>query len=129
MALQKVTLPTRELLYTDRILFALDTANMNVTTDQKFRKLYDNIGDFRITRIFSAGHSIALSTAVGGIYPTTGKGGTPIVPASQGYASPDDLALAFKDILTGAATPYLSLSTSQGAAATARIFIMGVPIS
>jgi hypothetical protein len=81
--------------------------------------------------------SASLTLAVGGFYPTTAKGGTPIVAATQIYS-----ALTSASVLlnaTVAATPlvtrftvtpvYLSLTTAQGSAATCDIYVIGVDLT
>jgi hypothetical protein len=103
---------------------------MNSTSDQLFTK----IGSFTssmIINITATNPSISMTTAVGGIYPTTAKGGTPIVAASQVYSglTASSVWIAVSSAATGRATNlstlYLSLSTPQGAAATCDFYVFG----
>lgn len=119
----------------------LTAANMNVTTDQAIPiVLPPGFTKYRIITMYAWGASISLTTAVGGIYPTTSKGGTPVVAASQAWsvltaaavdATGSLLVLTNAAIVSTAiydlANIYLSLSTPQGAAATANIGIVIVP--
>jgi hypothetical protein len=111
------------------------SANMNITTDQPFTWLLPTGAKAQITAINAVNPSVSLTTAVGGIYPTTAKGGTAIVAATQAYSAltgpltVESLTLAstVKAILyqPGAATIVLSLTTAQGAAATADFYVYG----
>jgi hypothetical protein len=104
----------------------LTSANMNSTADQAITipsTLY------RVTQITARNASISLTTAAGGIYTSTAKGGTAVVAAAQVYSALTastkfvDLTLAVTaDVLT-AGTLYLSLTTAQGAAATADVYV------
>ena len=75
-----------------------------------------------------------MTTAVGGIYPAASKGGTAIVLNSQAYSGLTGGTLAID--LTIDTVPaetiykpiqqiYLALTTAQGAAATADLYIFG----
>jgi len=112
------------------LLWRLIGADMNSTSDQLFTK----IGSFTssmIINITATNPSISMTTAVGGIYPTTAKGGTPIVAASQVYSglTASSVWIAVSSAATGRATNlstlYLSLSTPQGAAATCDFYVFG----
>lgn len=116
----------------EQMLFSLISANMNATTDQSFRKLGD-WGSYLITRIRCWNASTNLDTAAGGIYTAASKGGNAIVANSQAYtaldASTKGLDLTIAAIGLGGQTvnpPILSLTTAQGAAATANFAIFGV---
>lgn len=116
-----------------RVLFKLIGADMNSTSDQAFTK----VGTFTSFAVIAnpqcVNASTSLTTAVGGIYPTTGKGGNPLVAASQTYtaqtAANKITSVAIANRETDVANYYLSLSTPQGAAATADFYIFGVPLS
>jgi hypothetical protein len=78
-----------------------------------------------------------LTLAVGGFYSAASKGGDAIVAATQVYttltvgAKTLDVTLAaigLSDVRTEA-TLYLSLTTGQGGAATADVYIFGDDIS
>lgn len=115
------------------LLGRLIGANMNATTDQAFVSTgWSALNKFRITKITAEGASISLTTAAGGIYPAASKGGTAIVASSQAYSALTaatialDLTLAAgTTIYAAGVTPYLSLTTAQGAAATASLYLFG----
>lgn len=116
-------------------------ANMNVTTDQNIPlTLPAGFTKYRIDAIYANNASISLTTAAGGIYPAATKGGTPIVAAAQAYAgltAPGDNAAGSALALTLAAAAattefnavqtalglFFALTTAQGAAATADIYV------
>jgi hypothetical protein len=117
-----------------RILGQLRGANFNVTTDQS---IPINAAAFQITSIVVTNCSVSMTLAAGGFYPAAGKGGTPIVAATQIYSG-----LTASNLLinpTIAATPlitrftistvFLSLTTAQGAAATCDVYVVGVDLS
>ncbi len=87
-----------------------------------------------------------MTTAVGGFYPTTAKGGTAIVASTQVYSSltaatklleatlaANQAATRFSsanlDVIDGFLTLYLSLTTGQGVDGTADIYILGTDLS
>ncbi|MBV9858745.1 MAG: hypothetical protein JO038_01365 [Alphaproteobacteria bacterium] len=109
-------------------------ANMNTTADQAIPLFLPQTAPFRVSKITARNASISLTAAVGGIYTAASKGGTALVAATQAYSSLTTAASALD--LTLAATPsntvfapgtalYLSLSTAQGTAATADVFLFG----
>lgn len=108
-------------------------ANMNVTTDQPFVLTnWSALNPFRIMKITAKNASISLTTAAGGVYPAASKGGTAIVANSQAYSSLSastialDLTLATgTTVYAKGGTPILSLTTPQGAAATADFYLFG----
>lgn len=107
--------------------------NMNVTTDQAIT-MVNGASKFRISKITVLNASVDLTTAAGGVYPAASKAGTALVANSQVYTA---LSLpAYAVDLTLVATPaktvyaatqalYLSLTTAQGAAATADVYVFG----
>jgi hypothetical protein len=110
-------------------------ANMNVTTDQAFVMTgWSTINKFRVTKITAKNASISLTTAAGGIYTAISKGGTAYVAAGQVYTglTGATLALDLTIVTTPGTTPlaaasqlYLSLTSAQGAAATADFEVYG----
>lgn len=116
------------------LLFKLITANMNTTADQSFVKQFD-FTNYIITRIRTANASTSLSTAAGGIYTAASKGGSALVASGQAYSALTgstlgvDLTLAAVALGVNTATPILSLTTGQGGAATADLYIIGVPLT
>lgn len=120
------------------ILGYLENANFNSTADQAIPiQLPAGVTDYIVTNIWVMRPSVNLTTAVGGFYSTVGKGGTLIVAATQTYTA---AAAANKiqrcvvanpggqDTVLNTANLYLSLTTPQGVAATADVFILGVPV-
>lgn len=114
------------------LLGSLIGANFNVTTDQAIT-IQTGITRYIIRRIVVDNASISLTTAAGGIYTNAGKAGTVIVAAAQVYSALTTAA-KFKDLTLEAvigtdiltANPiYLSLTTAQGAAATANVWVFG----
>jgi hypothetical protein len=119
-----------------QLLARLVGANMNVTTDQVIPWLVGsgpnaNLFRYRVDSILVTNASISLTTAVGGIYDTASKGGVAIVAAAQAYSGLTaaglgielTIAAAGRGLLTAA--PILSLTTAQGAAATADVYVFG----
>ena len=113
------------------LLASLIGANMNSTADQPFGPRQFG---FIVRRIVVTNASISLTTAAGGIYTGAAKGGTAIVAAIQTYAtltSPTvslDLtiaAAAVNTVLSASPSLFLSLTTAQGAAATADFYFYG----
>lgn len=117
------------------LLARLLGANMNVTTDQPFvMRQLSTLVPFRITKITAGNGSTSLTTAVGGIYPAASKGGTAVVANTQAYSGVTGPTLIVS--LTIATTPgntiyapstalWLSLTTAQGGAATADLYVWG----
>ena len=108
-------------------------ANFNVTTDQSIAMLIN--AKYRVTKITVENASISLTTAAGGLYTQASKAGTPLVTSAQVYTALTASNIALDLTLNEpnavqASTPtltpiYFSLTTAQGAAATADIFVFG----
>lgn len=116
------------------LLGELISANMNSTADQQI-VMFSAPAKYIIRRIVVTNASVSLTTAVGGVYPQVSKGGTAIVANSQAYSGLNatskfiDLTIASGytsggSILT-AKSIYLSLTTAQGTAATADVYVYG----
>lgn len=115
---------------TEMLLGTKLAANMNSTADQAISLTRIGSKNFRITRIYVTGASTSLTTAAGGVYTATSKGGTALVAAGQAYSaltgSTIGLDLTIAAVRTLAqSTIYLSLTTAQGSAATANIYVFG----
>ena len=117
------------------LLGKLIGANMNSTADQQIT-LLDNPSKFILRRIVVTNASISLTTAAGGVYTAASKGGTAVVAAAQAYSSLTtsslflDLTLsttssASTTVKSSIPNLYLSLTTAQGAAATADVYVYG----
>ena len=111
----------------------LRSANMNSTADQAIDIKPDR---YIIRRISVVAPTRNMTLAVGGLYTEAGKSGTTIVASTQVYTTLTgntkylDLTLAAGvtgDILTDQ-TIYFSLTTAQGTAATADIYVFGDPL-
>lgn len=115
---------------TVQVLGRLIGANMNSTGDQA---LTLNTSRYVLDRIVATNASTSLTTAAGGLYTATSKGGTAIVGASQAYsaltgsAQTLDLTLATTDVQTEPDL-WFSLTTPQGAPATADVYVIGIPL-
>lgn len=115
-------------------LGVLMAANMNVTTDQAI-PIRPGVSKFRPTKIVVTGASVSLTTAAGGVYTAAAKGGSAIVAAAQAYSALTAatkalaLTLAITDTVYSLDKLYLSLTTAQGAAATANVFLFGEDLS
>lgn len=122
----------------ETVIARLLSANFNSTSDQQIA-IPSVITKFNLTRIIVTNASLSLSTAVGGFYPTTGKGGSAIVAAGQGYSSLTTASILLNPTLTSFANTtaftasnltafsiYFSLTTGQGVAAVADIFLVGI---
>jgi hypothetical protein len=112
------------------LLFTLKSANMNSTADQILIPTFQ--GKFRIKRIVITNASISLDTAAGGFYPAASKGGTAVVAAGQVYSALTAATKALEATLNNASAVlaagtsiYLSLTTGQGAAAIADVYVYG----
>lgn len=116
------------------IIGSLIGANFNSVADQA---ITISPSKYIIRFIVVTNASISLTTAVGGFYTGAGKGGTILVAAAQTYSALtaptkklDVTLAAVVGTDTFAVTPiYLSLTTPQGAAATADVFVLGDNIS
>lgn len=114
----------------DRLLGLLRGANFNSVLDQAIA-IQDST-KYRLTKITIGNASTSLTTAVGGIYDSPNKAADVIVAAAQGYAALTSASQLMDAVLTSytgqassEATLYLSLTTAQGAPATADIFVYG----
>lgn len=125
----------------------LKGANFNVTTDQAIPISVPTL-HYQIYQIVVDAPSVSLTTAAGGFYPAASKGGDAIVAATQAYTTltnntanttgnmlvltlaSDTLATSYggPQATTPQATIYFSLTTAQGAAATANIRVYCVPL-
>lgn len=115
---------------TEILLGQLIGANMNVTTDQAIPITRIGSKRYVITRITVTNASTSLTNADGGIYTATSKGGTAVVAAAQVYTALTsstvalDLTLAVNNTYN-VSNLYLSLTGTQGGAATADVRVYG----
>ena len=119
----------------EQLLFKLTGADMHITTDQIFTKIFPGtnyVTQYIIARQRTGGGSV---TCAGGIYDVASKGGNALVAATQSWVTlaaavivvPTLAAVALTAL--GVNTPYLSLTTGSTAACTADIWIFGMDIS
>ncbi len=115
-------------------------ANMNSTGDQAIQIACPTT-NYMIAAIVVTTASISLTTAAGGIYTAAAKGGSTLVGAGQAYstltaaatnAAGSALSLTLDTLATTGkldlSTIYFSLTTGQGAAATANIRVYIRPL-
>lgn len=104
--------------------------SMNSTADQPITMRSDR---FIIRRIVVCNRSGTVTSAVGGIYTAPAKGGAALVPNTQVYSALDTAA-KFVDLTLAAALStqvvttsplYFSLTTPQGSAGQADVYIIG----
>ena len=115
------------------MLLASLAANMNSTADQA---LAIPSTSWIIEAILITNASVSLTTAAGGFYTGASKSGA-IVAAGQVYSSLTSSTKILFPTLTGAATTdrltvstiYLSLTTAQGTAATADVYVFGTRLN
>lgn len=125
---------------TGRFIVSGRSYNFNTTADQPIA-IPQYITAFRLANIIITNASISLTTAQGGFYPAASKGGTPIVANSQAYSalttsaglltatlasfgSNTRFSSANLGTIGGLLAIWLSLTTPQGAAATADIYFV-----
>ena len=124
-----------------RVLAVLQGADFNSVQDQPLN-IPNTITAFQLTGIIITNASISLTTAAGGFYPQFSKAGSAIVAAGQVYSSLTTANLLLNATLTAFANSarfstallptsqiIFSLTTPQGAPATADIYVIGVDLS
>jgi len=122
----------------ETVLARLLGANFNTTGDQQIA-LPGTVTKVNITRIIVTNASVSLTTAAGGFYPQPGKAGSALVASGQAYSALTTASGLMNPTLTSAANTtlytasnltafsiYLSLTTAQGAPATADIYVCGI---
>lgn len=126
--------------YSQRVLASLLNANFNDTSDQPIL-LPSTLQAFQLTGILVTNASVSLTTAVGGFYPQAFKAGSALVAAGQVYTALTTSLLLMNTTITayGLANRltrsqlvdwaiYFSLTTPQGLAATADIYLLGIEL-
>jgi hypothetical protein len=122
----------QQMLGTPCLLFRRTSVDMNVTTDQALTKMGE-FSTFFVDTIRVVNASTSLTTAVGGVYDTASKGGVAIVANSQAYSALTGstlgldltIAAAGKALIT-TGNMFFALTTGQGSAATADIYVFGM---
>jgi hypothetical protein len=131
-----VTVSTPRTPNANAYLGKLANANMNVTTDQaivlSMFGLAPALTGVIINRIVIANANVSLTTAAGGFYSAAAKGGLAIVAAGQVYSGLTAANLSIEATIavrltqtTQAPVLFFSLTTAQGAPATADIYVFG----
>ncbi len=119
-----------------RPIFRLEAANMNSTADQQFTKL-GIFTSYLVNNIVGYNGSASCASAIGGVYTGALKTGNQLIAASQAYtgfnSANNGQGLTITSGQNSArvpntATPYLSLSTPHGSAATLDLVIFGYPL-
>lgn len=116
-----------------QLLFVLRSADMAVTTDQIMVKVFAG-SKYIITNMYGTRVSGAYNTAcLGGLYTAASKAGNALVASTQTWAALTGASTvqtatlaAIAGTSVSTATPYLSLTTGNGAALSADIFLFGV---
>jgi hypothetical protein len=128
-----------------KVIASLRGANFNIATDQPIL-IPQQFTAFQLTGVLITNASVSMTTAAGGFYPQASKGGSALVAAATTYAlltSPDLLLsatltsfaltgrLSANNLgqLNGLLAIWLSLTTPQGAAATADVYLLGVDLT
>lgn len=131
--MQGLSFPPPSLTQDNRLLWSLVGASMNIDTDQALAKAF-TFTNYIIDRIVVTNASVSLTTAVGGLYTGSAKGGAAVVAADQAYSAlttaTSTLALTIADSDRRSNSAFnLSLTTPQGAPATADIYVYGYVLS
>jgi hypothetical protein len=118
-----------------QLLFKLNAANLQLTTDQPFTKLFGGTNYMPIAIIARQRSGAASVACVGGIYDGAAKSGNIVAAAATNWvtlAAAAPVVVPVANLLQTAllsATPILSLTTGSTAACTADFYIFGVDIS
>lgn len=118
---------------TNQLACKIIGANFNVTTDQVMPLSLAGLAPFGtkmyIDKIIVTNASVSLTTAAGGFYTAASKGGTAVVATGQAYSALTaaniaiELAIAARLDQTTNPALFFSLTTAQGAPATADIYV------
>jgi hypothetical protein len=115
----------------------LASANFNSTADQSITITNPAANGYLIDFILITNASVSLTTAAGGIYTGASKTGAVVLAAATTYSTitattvntaANASAVAGTRIWLNAATLFLSLTTPQGGAATADVYLFGRPL-
>jgi hypothetical protein len=128
MAVRGVSLPNP--LQLMQALFVLRGANMAITTDQPFTKMFNGSKWDPLFIVFEWASGAFNTACAGGIFTGANKTGSAIVAVGQSYAGLTGAATHVQAVIQASAvsftvTPILSLTTGNSAALTADVFIIG----
>jgi len=118
------------------LLGKLVSANLNVTTDQAITvTIPGGASKYQVqsVTITNASTSLGAGLAVGAIYTAASKGGTALYSAATVYTSLTAATAIYNPAITiatsaNATTLYFSLTTANGSAATADVYVFGTPL-
>lgn len=128
-----------------QVLASIRSVNFNTTVDQPIA-IPQRVTAFQLNGIVITNASVSLTTAAGGFYPAASKGGTPIVSAAQAYSTLTTSAKLLQATLAsfgsttrfssanlgtigGLLNIWFSLTTAQGVAAIADVYLVGTDLS
>lgn len=128
-----LTLPAQASYLPVSLLAVVKGVNLNTTNDQS---LPMRSSKYVIRRVVVVNASASPTLAVGGFYTAASKGGTAIIANTQVYtvltATTKWVDMTLATILTTdvrtETTLYFALTTAQGSACTADIYIFGDPL-
>ena len=118
------------------IIGSLRGANFSTTADQSI-VIPSTIVAFSVQAIIVTNCSASMGGTVGGIYPQSGKGGSPLVAANQGYGALFNQVALYSVPITSAGTTtrytlsnlFLSLTTPYGHPATCDVYVNGIDLT
>lgn len=118
------------------VLGTLRGANMNSTADQAI-SIAPAVTKWAPTAIWATNCTGTLTLAVGGLYPSASKAGTPLVAATQVYSTltgntillPMTIAAVGLTTAYTLNTVYFSLTTAGASGAVCDIYVMGVDLT
>src|SRR3954468_7933019 len=111
-------------------------ANLNTTADQPITLTGTN-PNYRVTAVYVANPSAAVTTAAGGFYTAAAKAGLAVVAAGQVYSGLTSVgpntagSLISLTVVNGNLTAnplYFSLTTAEGTARTADVYVHCSPL-
>ncbi len=111
-----------------KLLGKIISANMNSTGDQV---IAIGASKYYVDKVIVTNASTSLTLAVGGLYTATSKGGSQVIGNTQIFSAltASTKILLLTSLITGdvltVSQLYLSLTTGQGSAATADIYLYG----
>lgn len=111
-----------------RLLGKIVGANMNTTSDQAIAM---GASKYFIDKVVVTNASTSLTLAVGGLYTASSKGGTQVLANTQVFSAltASTKVVLLSSLITGdvltASQLFLSLTTGQGGAATADLYVYG----
>lgn len=121
---------------TNRVLCSIRTANFNTTADQACT-IPGTITAWAVSSIMVTNCTGTMTLAIGGVYPTTSKGGTALVAAAQAYSALSSATIVLNATLAAniattrytVNTVYLALTTGAGSAATCDFYVIGTDLT